>query len=66
MLPRQVYIVPSLNLGEAPRAGDPSGVIEPMLEGLAVRYGVEGDKTGDLVPTMLDGDPVGSRDERSD
>lgn len=57
----------SLNLGEAPKRGDPSGVIVPMLEGLSVRYGVvAGDKAGDLVPMMLDGDPGGIRVERSD
>lgn len=61
----QLYIVPSRNLGDEPKAGDPSGVMMPKL-GLSILYGVAGDTIGDPVPIVPDGDLGGIDDDISD
>lgn len=58
-------MVPSRNLGDGPKAGDPRGVIMPRL-GLSVLYGVASDTIGDPVPAVPDGDLGGVRDDVSD
>lgn len=59
-------MVPSRNRGDGPNEGDPNGVMLPTFEGLSVLYGEAGDRMGDFVPTVPDGDLGGTWVDNSD